>query len=112
MTHGSGWRRYRHKRALTPGLVWKHAQTIYLEKQWSNFVARKKPASELNQWQSDPGLLTYSNFPKGLIQRTAVRGYGNGRHYITDTGRKLVPEFCKETIRIKEKRKRSSRFYK
>lgn len=72
MTHGSRWRRYRHKRALTQGLVREHAQIIYLEKPWSNFVASEKPASELNQWQSDPGLLTYSHFPKRLTQRTTM----------------------------------------
>lgn len=57
-----------------PGLVRKHAQTIYLEKPSSNFVASEKPASELNQWQSDPGLLTYGNFPKHLTQTTAAGG--------------------------------------
>lgn len=94
-----------------PGLVRKHAQTIYLEKPSSNFVASEKPASELNQWQSDPGLLTYGNFPKHLTQTTAVGGTV-AMDGITQqtTGRKLVLEFCKETIRIKEKGKEAADF--
>lgn len=67
-------RRVQTQMALTPGLVRKHAQTLYLEKQSSNFVASEQSASELNQWQSDPGLLTYSNFPKHLTQTTAGGG--------------------------------------
>lgn len=97
-----------------PGLVQKHAQTLYLEKPSStssNFVASEKPASELNQWQSDPGLLTYGNFPKHLTQTTAAGGTV-AMDGITQqtTGRKLVLEFCKETIRIKEKGKEAADF--
>lgn len=104
MTHGSRWRRYRHKRALTPGLVWKHAQTIYLEKQWSNFVASEKPASELNQWQSDPGLLIYSHFPKHLTQTTAAGGYGSGRHHVTDHGEKTSTRVLQRNYKGKKEK--------
>lgn len=95
-----------------PGLVRKHAQTIYLEKPSSNFVASDKPASELNQWQSDPGLLTYGNFPKHLTQTTAVGGCGNGWYYTTDNGEKTGTRALQRNYKDKKERERSSRFYK
>lgn len=84
----------------------KHAQTLYLEKQSSNFVASEQSASELNQWQSDPGLLTYSNFPKHLTQTTAGRGrgYGNGWYYTTDNGEKTGTRVLQRNYKDKKEK--------